>query len=104
MIKIFLDDLPGWAFLIDMLLNFNIAYYKKGSIITDRGKIVKHYFKSHLIWDAIVIIPFFINSSLNVPYLDIILLLRYNKMIKISNNYIEMLNLIDKQFAIYELI
>jgi len=31
--NIFLNDLPGWAFLGDIILNFNTAYYSKGLII-----------------------------------------------------------------------
>lgn len=30
LVKIFLNDLPGWTFLVDIFLNFNAAYYSKG--------------------------------------------------------------------------
>ena len=33
-----MNDLPGWAFLIDIILNFNTASYNKGLIIFDRIK------------------------------------------------------------------
>lgn len=32
----FLNDVPGWSFMVDILLNFNTAFYKKGVIITGR--------------------------------------------------------------------
>lgn len=36
--RIFLNDLPGWAFLIDIVLNFNTAFYDQGIIICQRKK------------------------------------------------------------------
>ena len=33
-----MNDLPGWAFLVDIIFNFNTAAYHKGLIIFDRMK------------------------------------------------------------------
>lgn len=79
----FLDDLPSWVFLLDIILNFNTGYYSKGVIIKKRSKIFKHYVKGSFCWDLIVIVPFFFSSALNVKFLNIILLLRTNKILKI---------------------
>lgn len=37
-VSIFLNDLPGWAFLLDIIFNFNTAFYHKGIIMNDREK------------------------------------------------------------------
>lgn len=83
-LEIFLNDLPGWAFLIDIILNFNTAYYSKGVIISKRSKIFKHYLKTNFFWDSIVVVPFIISLKLRIPFMDSVLLLRTNKMRKIA--------------------
>jgi len=35
-VSIFLNDIPGWAFLGDIIFNFNTAFYSKGAIICKR--------------------------------------------------------------------
>lgn len=37
-VQIFLNDLPGWTFLVDIIFNFNTAYYSKGQVINNRKK------------------------------------------------------------------
>lgn len=90
---IFFDDIPAWIFLFDVLLKFNLAYYDKGVIVTNRVKIIKNYLNNQFFWDFIVIFPYYLSFILSIPYLDVILLLRSNKMINLANNFVEYLNL-----------
>ncbi|KAL4493517.1 hypothetical protein ABPG72_007525 [Tetrahymena utriculariae] len=101
---IFFDDLPSWAFLCDVILNFNTGYYSKGVIITERAKIFNHYIKGPFWRDIIVVVPFFFSSVLNVKFLNIILLLRTNKILKIQRSIEELINLQQFQTSILNLI
>ena len=90
---VFFEDLPSWAFVADIILNFNTAYYSKGVIKKSRLKIAKHYIKTNFAWDLITVIPFMLSSLLAVKYLNIILLLRSSKILKIVVSIEELLNL-----------
>lgn len=37
-LRIFLNDIPGWTFLLDIIFNFNTAFYSKGVIIVNRKR------------------------------------------------------------------
>lgn len=65
-LSVVLDTAPSWTFLVDILLNFNTAQYKKGVLVTDRVQIAKNYFKGHFFWDFVIIIPFFFSSRFNI--------------------------------------
>ncbi len=56
----FLDTIPSWAFLMEIIINFNTAYYKEGKINSNRKSIILNYIKNDFFIDFIVIIPFFI--------------------------------------------
>jgi len=45
-------------FLLDMLLNFNSAYFSKGLIITERKKIIHCYVKKNLLFDLITLLAY----------------------------------------------
>lgn len=90
---VFFDDLPSWAFICDVILNFNTAYYSKGVINKERYKIFKHYMRGSFCWDLLVVIPFFFSSVLKVKFLNVILLLRTSKILKIGASLEELLNL-----------
>lgn len=57
----FLDQIPSWVFLIDIILNFNTAFYDQGKINSNRKSIILHYFKGDFLLDAIIITVFFIS-------------------------------------------
>ena len=48
----------GCLFLVDMIINFNSAYFSKGLIITDRKKIIKSYLKKNFIVDFTTLIVY----------------------------------------------
>lgn len=57
-------------------MNFNTAFYDKGKLVTNRRVIAKYYLKGKFIWDFIIITPYIISQYYDVPYIDMILLLR----------------------------
>ncbi|CAD8208172.1 unnamed protein product [Paramecium octaurelia] len=76
---IFLETLPSWTFVIDIILTFFTAYYSQGQIHRDKQQILKHYANTTLLWDLMIVIPFIL-SSYKVPYTEYILLLRVTKV------------------------
>ncbi|EAR92302.2 cation channel family protein (macronuclear) [Tetrahymena thermophila SB210] len=104
LLTVFLNDIPGWVFLGDIILNFFTAFYKKGVIIMEFKTIAKWYFKNQFFFDLFVFLPFILSKYFAIKYLDAILILRFNKILKIVNNYFDLLNLKSDQAAIFDLI
>ncbi|CAD8090709.1 unnamed protein product [Paramecium sonneborni] len=77
--NIFLETLPSWTFVIDIILTFFTAFYSQGQIHRDKQEILKHYASLQLWWDLMIVIPFIL-SSYSVPYTEYILLLRVTKV------------------------
>ncbi|KAL4444512.1 hypothetical protein ABPG74_016805 [Tetrahymena malaccensis] len=102
-VQIFLNDLPGWTFLADIILNFNTAYFSKGQIIYNRSKIIKNYLKTKFIGDLLIVVPFIISLRLNLILLNSVLILRTNKMFKLANYFEQLVNFTPKQTALYNL-
>ncbi|EAS03000.2 cation channel family protein (macronuclear) [Tetrahymena thermophila SB210] len=102
-VQIFLNDLPGWTFLADIILNFNTAYFSKGQIIYNRVKIIKNYLKTKFLGDLLVVVPFIISLRLNLILLNSVLILRTNKMFKLANYFEQLVNFTPKQTALYNL-
>ncbi|CAK62036.1 unnamed protein product (macronuclear) [Paramecium tetraurelia] len=91
------STIPSWVFLMEIVVNFNTAYYYKGMIHEDRSKIFQHYIKGDFFKDVLVVIPFLI-SQYNIPYLNFVLLLRMTRVNKIFEQ-IEEITLIREKFA-----
>jgi len=85
----FIYKILGWILLVDIALTFNTACYDKGELIFNRRLIAKSYFNSSFIFDFLASFIFFISRKINIPYLDIILFLRFNKVIKIEKLFAE---------------
>lgn len=79
-LRFLLDDLPAYSFLIDILLNFNTACYIKGQLVIERKEIIKIYVSTNFIYDFMIVGPYFFSKIMNIPYVDVILLLRTNKI------------------------
>ncbi|CAD8067514.1 unnamed protein product [Paramecium primaurelia] len=88
----FLDTLPQYVFVFEILLNFNVAYYSRGVLVLNRAQIFKHYLKGKFALDFIVLIPFMIGRS-NVPYIEFVLLFRVSRVMYIFENIVETMNL-----------
>ncbi|CAD8145901.1 unnamed protein product [Paramecium octaurelia] len=91
-VDFFLDTLPQYVFVFEILLNFNVAYYSRGVLVLNRGQIFKHYLKGKFILDFIVVIPFVIGRQ-NIPYIEFVLLFRVSRVMHIFENIVETLNL-----------
>lgn len=87
------EDVPSWVFLFDIFMNFNTAYYSKGVINKKRSKIFKHYIQRAFAWDLLIVGPFLFSSLFNVKFLNIILLFRSSKILKIISSIEELMNL-----------
>lgn len=96
-VDFFFSTLPSYIFLLEILLNFNTAYYSEGMIHVSRKMIFKHYIKGDFIKDIIVVIPFLI-SQYNIPYINFVLLLRVTRVTKMAEQ-IEEITLIREKFA-----
>ncbi|CAD8070386.1 unnamed protein product [Paramecium sonneborni] len=88
----FLDTLPQYVFVFEILLNFNVAYYSRGVLVMNRAQIFKHYLKGKFALDFIVLIPFMIGKS-NIPYVEFVLLFRVSRVMYIFENIVETMNL-----------
>ena len=70
---ILFDILPAYFLLFDIFINCLTAYYSKGVI--HRDNILKHYAKTNLLADLIIVIPAIL-SSFGITYIRFLLLLR----------------------------
>lgn len=44
--EVFFLIIPFFSYLIDILVKLNICYYEAGYLVTDRNKIIKHFYLS----------------------------------------------------------
>ncbi|CAD8140670.1 unnamed protein product [Paramecium pentaurelia] len=102
-IDFFLETLPQYVFICEILLNFNVAYYSRGVLVLNQIQIVKHYLRGKFITDFIVLIPFMIGRS-NVPYIEFVLLFRISRIMFIFENLVETLNLRVNFAAVIDLV
>jgi hypothetical protein len=101
--QMLLETFPSYIFIMEILLNFNTAYYHKGIIHTNRKQIFKHYVGSNFWWDLIVVIPFIV-SQFNIPYTDFTLLLRVTRIRSMVEQLEEVLNMKEKYQAVFDLL
>lgn len=55
---LFFETIPSYIFILEILLNFNTAYYTHGVIHTKRSEIFRFYIKGNFLWDLLIAIPF----------------------------------------------
>ena len=111
------DTLPAWlhAFvgrpmaifmIVEILINFNMAYYLKGMIVTNRRLIALNYLQEKFLWHLVVTVMFTVSAwglSDQLVILQIVILLRFRDMFVLANKIVEHFNLRENQNAIYEL-
>lgn len=93
-VQVFVETLPSILFILEIILNFNTAFYKKGVMYTSRKDIFKNYISGNLKLDLIAVFPFLI-SKFNVPYTDFALLLRVTRVKSMVDNLEDIVNLKD---------
>ena len=74
-----LEFIPNILYVIDIILNFNTSYYKKGILHESRGKIFKNYLYGNFRWDFVVLLPSLLNIF-KTDYLDLIQMLRIRRI------------------------
>ena len=90
---IILEKMPPYVFLIEIFFNFNTSYYSKGELISDKGKIIRHYLKTKFILDLVTIIPFLSGRFIQNKVLQLFLLIRGAKLKKMIDILEECLEL-----------
>ena len=82
-----MEIIPIWAFAIDIIVTLNTSFYYKGTLQSEKSKILKHYVKTQLNLDIITLGPFLFVSLLNTfnnnKFLEILFVLRIIKMKKL---------------------
>ncbi|CAK62193.1 unnamed protein product (macronuclear) [Paramecium tetraurelia] len=96
------ETIPSYIFIVEILLNFNTAYYSQGIIHTNRSQIFFHYLSNNFIWDLLIAIPFIL-AQFNIPYIQFILLLRIARVRSMIQNVEDLLNAKEEVQAVIEL-
>lgn len=78
-----IDTCATFYFLLDIILTFNTAIYKDGSLLSDRKQIMKKYLKSWLIIDIISISPYFIYPVPDPSSINTFKILRLFRLLKL---------------------
>ncbi|CAD8143061.1 unnamed protein product [Paramecium pentaurelia] len=99
---LFFETIPSYIFIVEILLNFNTAYYSQGIIHTNRSDIFFHYISNNFIWDLLIAIPFIL-AQFNIPYIQFILLLRIARVRSMIQNVEDLLNAKEEVQAVIEL-
>ena len=74
-------------FFIEIILNFNLAYFKKGVLITKRKNIAYNYLKSRFLLDILLLLIFLIFNN-DDNFMEIIIIFCYSKMVEILNTIV----------------
>ena len=96
---IFLEEIPVYFFLLDIIVTLNTSFYYKGTLVENKSKIIENYLKRIFFLDIISLGPFFIGNS---TFIQILFLLRIIKM----NNLVKRIkeNLTESIYPIFELL
>ncbi|CAD8075620.1 unnamed protein product [Paramecium sonneborni] len=100
---LFFETIPSYIFIIEIMLNFNTAYYSQGIIHTNRSEIFFHYIQNNFCWDLLITIPFVL-AQFDVPYIQFILLLRIARVRSMIQNVQDLLNAKEEVQAVLEMI
>ena len=82
--QIFFFYVPLITYLIDIIINFNLGFYQRGSLIMNKVKICKHYFLNSFFLD---IFSLFFLIMTNDSILQIFFLLKTFKFFKFLNYF-----------------
>ncbi|CAD8185376.1 unnamed protein product [Paramecium octaurelia] len=102
LVWLFFETIPSYIFIVEILLNFNTAYYNHGVIHTTRKEIFHHYVSENFWWDLMISIPYVL-SQLDIPYIQFVLLLRITRVKSMVQNVEDMLNAKESVQAAVEL-
>ncbi|CAD8065047.1 unnamed protein product [Paramecium primaurelia] len=100
---LFFETIPSYIFIVEIMLNFNTAYYSQGIIHTNRSEIFFHYVQNNFCWDLLITIPFVL-AQFDIPYIQFILLLRIARVRSMIQNVQDLLNAKEEVQAVLEMI
>ena len=99
----FVKRLALFLFFVDILLNFNTAYYEKGELIKKRSMIIKNYLKTAFLRDILSLFYFFWGINSAYPYENsfhkisgVLFILRTRNVLRILSRIEEFLFLDEK--------
>ena len=101
---IIFQQMPLWIFLFEIILELNTSYYSKGIYITNRVKIMKHYFKYNFLLDIITLFPILLFGNFQDQPFDLLLILRLINMSNLMKRLEEYLQLKGKKEGIFQLV
>ncbi|KAM3138945.1 hypothetical protein pb186bvf_008958 [Paramecium bursaria] len=102
-IQLFFETIPSYVFILEILLNFNTAFYYEGVIHQKRGQIFSFYIqKGSFWWDLLIVIPYVL-AQFNIPYIQFVLLLRVTRVRSMIQGVEDLLNLKESWQAVLEL-
>ncbi|CAD8110127.1 unnamed protein product [Paramecium primaurelia] len=105
--EIFFLIIPFISYLIDILVKLNSCYYEAGYLVTDRHKIIKHFYHSNeCIIDSIIIIislGYFFDSKGN-NLLSLFMIIKILDVPKRVGLILDKLELTTNYWAVYDLI
>ncbi|KAL4483601.1 hypothetical protein ABPG72_006667 [Tetrahymena utriculariae] len=80
----------NWYLPIEMILNMNTAYYKRGIQMKKRGKIFQRYVKNEAILDLAIWIIFLLSQALDINQLQYVIVLKiFRLMSKIEELFLK---------------
>ncbi|CAK74825.1 unnamed protein product (macronuclear) [Paramecium tetraurelia] len=100
---LFFETIPSYIFIVEIMLNFNTAFYNQGIIHTNRSEIFFHYIQNNFCWDLLITIPFVL-AQFDIPYIQFILLLRIARVRSMIQNVQDLLNAKEEVQAVLEMI
>lgn len=59
-VDLIFSALPGYSFILDMIVCCFTSYYDKGVLVENRLQVIKNYLKNGFFWDSIVVSSFII--------------------------------------------
>ncbi|CAD8096103.1 unnamed protein product [Paramecium sonneborni] len=98
------EQLPGYSFLLEIIIKFNTCIYRKGVLIKNRKRLIKRYLKKEFFIDLILIIPFIIGRQFDFIYLELVIILKVFQISKLTNSLFNRLELTQQQTTIFELV
>ena len=98
----FLELIPNYFFILDMILKCDTAYFYKGALVENKYEILKNYIKNSFLLDFITLAPFFIFTHIN--YFHFIFLLRLIKMKHLVKKITENIFLPEESLPLLELL
>ncbi|EWS75104.1 cyclic nucleotide-binding domain protein (macronuclear) [Tetrahymena thermophila SB210] len=102
--SILINILPNVSFMVEIIIKFNTAIYKKGLIIKSRKQIVLSYLQKRFWYDLCIVFCFFFGSYFQNAFIQIVLLLRFFDITRLIAEIEERYNLKERLYGINDMV